>query len=131
MTMGPTKEFVAKTLRLPQEFLDDCALFLDEGRFRSSVDRAYYSIHFGAVALLVSLGVEAPRSHRGLVNLFGREIVKTGVLGEEYGDIVSYALRERTISTYDAVAEISEAETEEVVNKARRFHAAIRSLLDM
>ena len=52
MTTGPSEEFVKRQLQLSQEFLEDSKAFLEQGRFRSSVDRAYYAVHYSAIALL-------------------------------------------------------------------------------
>ena len=43
--MAPTKEYVRRQLELSLEYLDDASALLQQGRLRSAVDRAYYSIH--------------------------------------------------------------------------------------
>ena len=125
-----TDESVKSALNQARVFLDDCIAFLAQDRLRSCVDRGYYSIHFSAVALLASRGIETPRSHRGLVILFGREVVRNGILGDEYSDILSYALRERTDGTYDADAETTADNAQEIVDNAKRFYSAVTALLD-
>ena len=100
MTMGPTEEFVESTLSLSREFLDDIIATLEKGRLRTSADRAYCSIHYGAIALPARRGIRLPRAYRGLVNLFGREIVTQGVMGPEFSTILSNALHIRGLSTY-------------------------------
>ena len=129
MTTGPTEESVKSTLNLSEEFLDDSRANLEQDRFRTSVDRAYYSIHYVAQALLVSRGIKAPRTHRGLVNVFGREVVNRGVLGEEFSSMLSQSLRDRMDSTYSPEAEIMRADAEGVLEDARRFVAEVRSIL--
>lgn len=129
MTTGPTEESVKSTLNLSEEFLDDSRANLEQDRFRTSVDRAYYSIHYAAQALLVSRGIKAPRTHRGLVNVFGREVVNRGVLGKEFSSMLSQSLRDRMDSTYSPEAEIMRADAEGVLEDARRFVAEVRSIL--
>ncbi len=130
MTTGPTEEFVKSVLDLSQVFLDDSIAMLEQGRFRSSVDRAYYSIHYGAVALLTHQSIRPPGSHRGLVTLFGREIVNRGVMGKEFSDMLSAALRDRSLSTYSPEAEVTVDDAREVVANAKRFYATARSILN-
>ena len=96
---------------------------------RTSVDRAYYSIYYAAQALLVSRGIRAPRTHRGLVNVFGREVVNRGVLGKEFSTMLSRSLRGRTDSTYSPDAEITRERAQAAVEDARRFVAEVRSIL--
>ena len=97
--MIPTEEFVKQSLALSQEFLADSAASLDEGRLRTCIDRAYYSMHHAAIGLLTSRGIRPPRSHRGLVNLFGEEIVNRGLIDKEFGRILSSSLGRRMRST--------------------------------
>ena len=131
MMMEPTKEFVRGTLLLSQEFLDDSIACLEQGRFRSSVDRAYYSIHYSAVALLSDKGIRPPRSHRGLLNVFGREVVSKGILGRKFSTMLSNALQGRMLSTYSLEAEVGPSDAESTVESAKKFLAATRSILDL
>ena len=102
---------------------------LQQQRFRSSVDRAYYAIHYSAVALLCRHGVRPPRSHSGLVNVFGLEIVKAGVMEGEFGRMLNEALHSRSQSTYSADATITIDDARSAVADAERFVSKARSLL--
>ena len=117
-------------LQLSQEFLDDSIALLDQGRLRSAVDRAYYAIHYSAVALLCHVGVRPPRSHSGLVNVFGREVVTPGTVDREYGRMLSSALRSRTRSTYSADADIATEDAQLGVANARRFLSEARTMVN-
>ena len=130
MTTGPTEEFVESTLSLSREFLDDSVANLEQGRLRTSAGRAYYSIHYGAIALLARRGIRPPRSHRGLVNVFGSEIVNQGAMGPEFSTMLSNALHSRAISTYAPDASIAETDAQATVDDARRFLAAVQSILN-
>ena len=129
MTTGPSEEFVETQLRLSQEFLDDSTALLQQRRFRSSVDRAYYAIHYSAIALLCHYGVRPPRSHSGLVNVFGLEIVKAGVIEAEFGRMLNDALHGRSQSTYSADATITLDDAQSAVADAERFVSKIRTIL--
>ena len=130
MTMGPTEEFVREHLALSQELLVDSIDLLERKRSRSSIDRAYYAVHHGAIALLAKRGIRLPKSHRGLVNVFGREIVNTGVIDKEFGRMLSDALEHRMSSTYNADAEITLEDNQSVVANTERFLAKVRSILN-
>ena len=119
-----------RTLLLSQEFLDDSIAFLEQGRYRSSVDRAYYSIHYSAMALLSDKGVRPPRSHRGLFSVFGREVVSKGILSREFSTILSNALQGRMLSTYSTEAEVAHGDAASTVEGAKKFLAATRSILN-
>ena len=129
MTMGPTSEFVSRHLQLSREFLDDSEAFLEQRRFRSSVDRAYYAIHYSAVALLCHCGVRPPRTHSGLVNVFGLELLNRGTIAPEFGRMLRRALRSRAQSTYAADAIIPLEDVESAVSDAGQFLAEVDSII--
>ena len=131
MTTRPTEEFVESRLRLAQEFLDDSKASLEQGRLRTAVDRAYYSIHNCAVALLCHHGIRPPKSHRGLVGLFGNELVNRGLMEREFGRILAKALEARVTSTYSADADVTLRDAESSVDDAERFFTATRSALEI
>ena len=114
---------------MSEEFLRDSETLLQQGGYRSSVDRAYYSIHYCVLAMLDAQGVRPPRSHRGLVNLFGARIVNPGLVEKEFADILSEALRYRSLGTYDRDAVITREDAEETVSNARRFLSRAQEIL--
>ena len=130
MTTGPSEEFVRKHRLLSSEFLDDVVANLDQGRLRTAVDRAYYSIHNAAFALLSHLGIRPPRSHRGLVTLFGQEVINKGLIERDFGRMLTTSLRNRMDSTYSIDAEITYESAESAVSDARRFFTRVGSILD-
>lgn len=50
----------ARHLRVAEELRDDASFMLQHGRYRSAVDRAYFSAHHAAAALSRSMGLESP-----------------------------------------------------------------------
>ena len=51
-------------LKLARELLNDAALLLKEGRYRSTVSRAYYAAYHACIALMESLGLK-PQNYVG------------------------------------------------------------------
>ena len=119
--MAPTKEFVTRQMELAREYLNDSANNFEMGSLRTAVDRAYYAIHHSAVALLCHLGVRPPRSHAGLISVFGQEVVNKGVMPPEFGRMIRLANRNRMAGTYSPYANITESLAQEDVNNARLF----------
>lgn len=119
-----------KQLQLSQEFLDDSMAFLEQERLRSAVDLSCYAIHNGVIALLCHQGIRPPRSHRGLVVLFGREIINKGVMGKEFSEMLNSTMDSRMDSTYSADAEITLEDAQSSVAAAELFLAEVRSILN-
>ena len=118
-------------LQLSEEFLDDSRAFLEQRRLRSALDRAYYAIHYSAVAMLCSLGIRPPRSHSGLIGVFGREAVGRGVIRREFGRMLNLAFQKRSASTYSADGDIMLKDAQEVVADAEQFVSEARSILNL
>lgn len=120
-TTAPTKEFVTRQMELAREYLNDSAVSLEMGSFRTAIDRAYYAMHHSAVALLCHLGVRPPRSHAGLMSVFGQEVVNKGIMPREFGPMLRIANRARMEGTYSPYANITESLAQKNVNNARLF----------
>ena len=118
---APAKEFVARQMELAREYLNDSVQSLEMGSLRTAIDRAYYAMHHSAVALLCHLGVRPPRSHAGLMSVFGQEVVNKGVMPREFGPMLRRANRARMAGTYSPYANITESLAQANVNNARLF----------
>ena len=91
------------------------------GSLRTAIDRAYYAMRHSAVALLCHLGVRPPRSHAGLMSVFGQQAVNKGVMPPEFGHMLNLARSDRMDGTYSPYANITESLAQENVNNARLF----------
>ena len=128
--MAPTKEFVTRQMELAREYLNDSVYTLEVGSFRTAIDRAYYAMHHSAVALLCHLGVRPPRSHAGLMSVFGQAVVNKGVMPREFGPMLRRANRSRMAGTYSPYANITESLAQTNVNNARLFVDRVADALD-
>ncbi len=72
--MEPTKEYAKKCLKLAQEYLEDSKKLLELKRFRSAINRAYYAMFHAAQAILAFKGIAPLKTHKGLRELFGKEM---------------------------------------------------------
>ncbi|MDA1347441.1 MAG: HEPN domain-containing protein [Chloroflexi bacterium] len=127
--MGPSRRFIEKQLQLSLEYLDDSQALLEQQRLRSSIDRAYYAMHYSAVALPCHQAVRPPKSHSGPANLFGREVVNKGLMAGEFGRMLTNAMHSRSISTYSTDTEVTLVDAQTVFADAERFVAEARSIL--
>lgn len=127
--MAPTKTSVSRQMELAQEHLDDCIAVLEQGRLRSAVDRAYHAIRQSALALLCHLAVKPPRSHAGLLTLFGREVVNKGVMEARFRQMLIVAKEDRMAATYSGDANITEDMARENVENARSFVSKVQERL--
>jgi uncharacterized protein (UPF0332 family) len=73
---------VAAELVRANESLRAAALLIDAGLLHDAESRLYYGIYHGAIALLLTEGIE-PRSHAGTSSLLGLHFVRTGRLSPD------------------------------------------------
>jgi uncharacterized protein (UPF0332 family) len=129
MTTGPMKDSIESLLALSRQFLDDSVANFDEGRLRTAADRVYYTIHHAAVALLIDRGIKPPKSHRGLIVLFGREIVLPGIMDSSFGEMLTKTLDLRGRSTYAPGPEPTIEEVSVLLADAEEFLKNTRTVL--
>jgi len=129
MTMEPLKEFVKKCLDLADEFLQDAKLSFLNGRLRSTVNNAYYAMYHAAQGILASREIEVPKTHKGLHELFGREIIKSGIMEREFGRALAQVFEAGQRSIYDIYADFRDEVVSEILRKAEVFVSRIKELL--
>jgi uncharacterized protein (UPF0332 family) len=83
---------------------------------------------FMQLRLLFAKGLSA-KSHSGIINIFGHEIVEKSVVSRELGRILNKAHALRQKSDYDANADFELADVEKLIEEARYFLAQIRQAM--
>ena len=118
-----------------KEYLDqaeeeyNAASHLYEGGFyRESVSRAYYSMFHATQALLIIKEIY-PKSHKGIIQKFGEEFIKTGIIEKKMGYILSQAETMRLKADYDIGAKITKAECEEILENCELFISEIKTTI--
>ena len=127
---SPTEEFVQLQLDMSNEALEASAATRSQGLLRSTVDRAYYAAYHAAITILSHQGVRPPKSHRGLVSVFGSEIANSGIVPSSLGRTLALLHRDRMQSNYEARAQVTEETADRAVTSARQFVEAVRAALD-
>ena len=110
------KRMLAKTRR----YLASAKLLRLAGDFDSAVSRLYYSMFYGAEALLLSQE-KTFSSHRAVIAAFGEHFIKSGLLSKEMHHWLHRAFEKRQISDYEFMSGISETEVMDLQEKAEEF----------
>jgi len=123
------KDLVQYRLELAQEMLRDARLLQDNGGSPVSiVNRAYYSVFYAALALLVTADVE-PNKHAGVLAKFDELFVRQGVFPKEMSRILHHAFDMRQAGDYQKSKVISEEQALDVLTSAEEFVKTIQSKL--
>ncbi len=94
----------------------------------SIVNRSYYAMFYAALALLATIGEETSK-HSGVMSLFDRHFIKTGVLPREMSRFLHAAFDMRQAADYEDKAEISDSMAGQIFEFAEAFIASIEKQL--
>jgi uncharacterized protein (UPF0332 family) len=109
--------------------LADARFLETHGRSSQSVvNRVYYAMFYGALALLQTIG-QTPSGHGGVLALFDREFVLPGLLPKRLSKDLHWAFDTRQASDYRALQSISSEEARKALATAEAFLAALREYL--
>ena len=129
MTRDSMKEFARACLKLAEEYLEDAKFSLKRSRFRLAANCAYYAMFHAAQAVLAFRGISPPRTHKGLREVFGKEIILKGFVDKELGRVFSRAFELRQASSYEVYAMFGEESVREIVERAGEFVEKMKELM--
>lgn len=92
------------------------------GSYNGAINRFYYAA-FHAVRALLALKKLDSAKHSGVISLFNREFVKTGVISKEASKTLSAIFNMRSEADYDDFKSFS-------LQEATDARKAVRSLID-
>ncbi|WP_176237898.1 HEPN domain-containing protein [Candidatus Hakubella thermalkaliphila] len=80
--MSVNRDLIRYRLEKARETLEDAELLLSQNRLSSAVNRLYYSLFYGVLALLETKGL-ASSKHAGVRALFNQHFVKDNIVSKE------------------------------------------------
>lgn len=114
------KEYASYRLARAKEEYETAVILFDTGYFRAANNRAYYSIFHSMRAVLAFDGYDS-KKHSGIIAVFRKDYIKTGVFDVALSDIIGMASEIRNASDYDDMFIADKAETEEQIQNAKVF----------
>ena len=111
-----------------KETLEEAKIMFDNSKLFATVNRIYYAIFYEAVALLLTKGLYSSK-HSGIRSLFNREFVKTGIVGEEFGDFYNKMFEFRQRGDYEDLVEFNKEDIKTWLEKAEEFIKVIDEIV--
>jgi len=115
-------------LEQADEALAAARLNLTNGLQRSAVNRAYYAMFYGVLALLATRQSETSR-HSGAISQFDQLYVKPALLPRDFSRWLHDAFLNRQAADYGAELNLSREDIDALVAHARDFLAGVRQFL--
>lgn len=110
------------------EDIDDAKLMFDNGRYKNTLNRAYYSIFHAIKSVVILDGFDSSK-HSGIIAYFNQNYVKTGIFPKEMSKIIRAASENREKADYHDFFIASKEEAESQIERAREFSAQISEYL--
>ncbi|GMV32193.1 HEPN domain-containing protein [Chloroflexi bacterium CFX5] len=115
------KDLIAYRLERARESLRDAEILFDNGGSPASVvNRAYYSIFYATLALLVTAETE-PSKHSGAISKFDELFVKRGEFPKEMSQIIHRAFDMRQAGDYQKSITLTREQAFETLGSAKEF----------
>ena len=115
-----TIELAKYRIEKAEEELKAAKYLYEKDIIKSSLSSSYCSIFHSARALLVFKKLDS-KKHSGVIALFNKEYIKTGLINEKAKDILSKAFYIRIESDYKDFYVASKEEAQEQIDNAEFF----------
>mgnify|MGYP006309728585 CR=1 FL=1 len=110
-------------------FLRTAERAASDGDYDSCASRCYYAMFFMAEAALLTKQLQAS-SHRGIINMFGKHLVKPGIFDKHLGSVLNNAYDKRLVGDYAVGLAITREEAKHLLSETRDFVERVREYLD-
>jgi len=112
-----------------KESLEEARLLYEKGSFKGTVNRAYYTMFYAASSLLALRGLGSSK-HSGVISLFNKEFVKTGIVSKESSKKYHEAFDTRLEGDYEDFASVDEKEAAKILKDAEDFLNEIEKVVE-
>jgi len=115
-------------IKRSERSLKSAVFLLEKSMYEDAASRAYCSVFHAAKAVLASVE-EHPKTHEGVVRMFGKKFVKTGVFPAEMGKMLVLAKGLREKADYEPTIIVQKEHVEDIIGKATNFLKVIKEYL--
>jgi len=113
-----------------ERYLRSATLLFHDHDYNSCVSRCYYSMSSIITALFISRNLKVS-NQRGVIRLFARHFIKTGIFNRELGKTLNDAYRLKQMECYVPLSPISENEAINILEKTGNFIATVKNYLNI
>lgn len=131
MSLTPEERAAVVAYRIEKSFsaLEHAKGNAGMGYWEVTANRLYYSAYYAVSALLIRNGFSA-QTHSGIIQMFGKNFVKTGIVPLEYGHFYSQLFSMRMTGDYDDFNCLTQEEVEPLIEKTASFISFVKGLID-
>lgn len=128
MTAANKRTNIVSELGRADESMRAARVLVEATLLHDAESRLYYAIYHGAVALLLTEGIE-PRSHAGTASLLGLHFVKAGRMGPDDARLFARIQKYRHEADYGRDFVLTETALREDINSCQGFLDRVRAVI--
>jgi hypothetical protein len=125
----PSRAIIDEHISAADAALVEARTLLEARLWDGVSNRAYYAMFNAASAAVLWCGIEEIRSHRALIDLFGKLVVHDRGVEPSYRHDLETAFRTRLRADYEPRFHIDETTAGSLVDTAERFIARVREFV--
>jgi uncharacterized protein (UPF0332 family) len=122
------KALIKYRMEQADETLKEAEILFENASYRGTINRAYYSMFYSVLALLTMKKLGSSK-HSGVISLFDREFVKTGLFTRDKSRSLRIAFDRRQTHDYGELIKIEKDIAHDTLKDARGFILAVRKYL--
>ena len=107
--------------------LRSAKILLADGDGNGAMNRLYYALYHAVRGALIHRRIALPKSHSGLIAVFGAQFVKPGEISPTLGKLLNQVEHERLSADYSGDT-IDAASLPNLIAQAEMFIAALQAL---
>ena len=116
-------------LQQADDSIKEAAVLLKEGMsYRAVMNRLYYAMFYAVLALLQEKQVGTSK-HAGVISLFDKEFIKSGIFAKDLSMALHRAFELRQKGDYMERAEVAKEDVEDILPKVLDFVSKIKTYL--
>lgn len=123
------RQAITQRLKRARETLHEAQILKDAHHLVGTVNRLYYACFYAVNALLEIKELKSSK-HSGVIALFNRHFVKTGMLPTKWGEFYRYLFDSRQGGDYTDFPDFTGEEVDKLHQSAADFVDAIADLVD-
>ncbi|MEI6125179.1 MAG: HEPN domain-containing protein [Pseudomonadota bacterium] len=105
---------------------EEAAILFESGKMRGALNRVYYSMFYATLALLATKELSSSK-HSGVISLFHKEFVKTGLISADVAKFLDIAFDLRNKCDYREFVEPERARVIELLEEADIFIKKVKT----
>ena len=123
------KTLIGLKIERANETINEVPYLLEQGFYRTAINRMYYACYYMVGALLMQENFEA-RTHKGIIALFSMNYVKSGKINEDAGKLYRSLFELRQTGDYDELKVINREDVESRFKPAKHLIKTIEKLIN-